>query len=1397
MSRRFVTLVSWGLFWMALPLAWAGAVPDLTVAAPVEAAADRAPSVPDPLRSWVPWVLESGPDGVDRRACPLDPGDGGSRCAWPGRLELDLTAGGGRFAQTWRVFAEDWVLLPGDADVWPQDVRDGGNALPVVLRDGRPAVKLGAGEHALTGRFQWRQRPDALAVPPLTGWLALTLDGVSRPLPRLEPGGRLWLRDPGASQTDGEGDRLRLEVARRIEDDLPLRILTRLELEVSGRAREARLGPVHLPGGVPFAIQSPLPARLESDGMLRIQVRPGRWVLEVATYHSGAVTSLSRGSLPPPWPEQEVWAFAARPDLRQVELTGLPLVDPRQTRIPEEWSRLPVYRIASGETLTLVEQRRGDPDPAPDRLTLERNLWLDFDGAGYSVQDRISGELTRTWRLEAGAGLDLGQVQVAGTPVPINRLDDTGALGVEVRRGQLNLVADGRLEAAPNRVPVSGWALAFDAAQAHLHLPPGWDLLAVSGVDNLPDSWFARWTLLDLFLVLILTIGIGRLWGWGWGALALAALALTWQSPGAPRLVWLHLLAAVALLRLLPAAPTPAGAAPAGVQRLRGLVQWYFRLSLLALLVVGLPFLVSEVRNGLYPQLERAPWASLGGMTGGLTTASPDTFMDPNQPAPMLQGMADEAEVVMEPAREGRRKMQNYLSSSASPASSPLDIIDPNARVQTGPGIPDWRWHRFDLAWTGPVEQNGQARLWLLTPGWNLAISLLGSLLLVLLGLRLGGLVPKRGRLGVGVVLLLALGLGAGVNSGQTLASDLPSPELLQELRERLLAPPDCLPHCLELPWLAVHAEPARLTLELTLDAAAAVAAPVPGGAGGWSPTDIQLDGVPLDPVSRDADGRLLVPLAAGRHRLRLTGPLPARDQVDLPLPLTPRQVEVQADGWRVEGLDAAGRPGSQLQLIRLSESGVRDDRPLSQDALPPLLLVERRLRIGLDWRVETRVQRLSAPEFPILIPVPLLPGESVQTTGVQVEGGRVLAGLAPGATELSWTSSLDPVAELTLSASADPRLAEAWHLDLGPMWHLEHRGIPPVHRRGPSERWLPGWRPLPGETLTLNLTRPLGVPGPTLTFDRVDYQVAPGRRGSDAELTLRVRSSQGGTHAIRLPEGAEPIRFSADGRNLPLPAAGGDLELPLVPGTQRMQVSWRESRVLEVGFTPSVPDLRNPAVNLNLALRLPDDHWVLFATGPGIGPAVLFWSLLLVLAGLAAALGRSRLTPLRIPDWFLLGVGLSLAQVWVVLLVAGWLFALGLRQRLDQGKKAWRFNLIQLGLVLLTLAALAGLLGAVQQGLLGRPEMQIMGNGSTGTLLNWYQDRGGPTLPEVWVFSVPMWIYRALMLAWALWLAFRLLDWLRWGWAGFSSPQLWREGQRAKDARGAARKEPLTLDVE
>ena len=332
------------------------------------------------------------------------------------------------------------------------------------------------------------------------------------------------------------------------------------------------------------------------------------------------------------------------------------------------------------------------------------------------------------------------------------------------------------------------------------------------------------------------------------------------------------------------------------------------------------------------------------------------------------------------------------------------------------------------------------------------------------------------------------------------------------------------------------------------------------------------------------------------------------------------------------------------------------------------------------------------------------------------------------------------------------------------------------MHHQGELEDWVPTWRPWPGEEVVLRLARPQGVPGPTLSLLRSEYRLEPGRRTTSASLELTLRSSRGGRHRIDLPEGAELEEVRIDGKEHPLRLEWEGLILPLVPDTQQVLIRWRQPDPIGLSYAPARPDLGLPGVNANLQVVLGPERWVLLTGGPTLGPAVLFWALLAVLVLLAAGLGRSRLTPLRSWDWLLLGLGLSQAGVWMGLLVVGWLFALGLRARLKRDLTAWRFNLLQSGLVILTLIGLAALVSAVQQGLLGQPQMQIAGNGSSATLLNWYEDRSDPDLPRVWVVSVPILVYRFLMLAWALWLTLRLIGWLRWGWQGLASPVLWRE---------------------
>jgi hypothetical protein len=216
--------------------------------------------------------------------------------------------------------------------------------------------------------------------------------------------------------------------------------------------------------------------------------------------------------------------------------------------------------------------------------------------------------------------------------------------------------------------------------------------------------------------------------------------------------------------------------------------------------------------------------------------------------------------------------------------------------------------------------------------------------------------------------------------------------------------------------------------------------------------------------------------------------------------------------------------------------------------------------------------------------------------------------------------------------------------------------------------------------------------------------------------------------------------------------------------------------------FRGSAVDLGAPSVNAHVELAVPEKRWVLFAGGPRLGPSVMFWSALAIVAGLAWLLGRIPLTPLGRREWLLLGVGLTQAPFAASVPVLACLFALGVRGRAAERVRAlrpWTFRLLQLALVLLALAAAGALAYAIQNGLLGSPEMRIEGNGSDSSTLRWYVDRAGQPLPEPWVVSLSIWWYRAAMLAWSMWLALALVSWARWAFAQWSAGGMFRAEAR------------------
>lgn len=1326
--------------------AWVGAIAMLLATTAAAEPLSRE-AVPEPLRPWVDWVLH----GHERERCvPLLGETDRRECAWPASLALTLDDAGGRFTQEWTVEHDSWVPLPGAETPWPQDVTVDGAPAVVVADNGTPHIRLAPGRHRVDGAFRWTTLPELVPVPPHTGLLTLTLRGAPVPFPERDAQGRLWLQrrePPGDTR-----DQLGLIVHRLLDDDVPLQLDTRLRLEVSGKAREVLLGPALPAGFVAMALHAPLPARIEADGRLRVQVRPGRWDVQIAARRDTPAGAIAAPTPTDAWAAHEVWVFRAHPELRLVTLDGPPAIDPQQTELPPEWRSLPAYLLAPGEQLTLVERRRGDVDAPPDQLSLARTLWLDFDGGGYTVHDRITGTLTRAWRLEMAPPTLLGRVAVDGHDQFVTRLAADGPAGVEVRAGALTLDADSRLDGARTTLPAVGWQHDFQALTARLQLPPGWRLLHATGVDAARPTWVATWTLLDLFIVLVTALATARLFGWPWGLLALVAVGLSYTESDAPRAIWLAVLAAEALVRVV-----PDGSA-------RRVLQLARLAATVLLVIVTVPFLVAQVRLAIYPALEH-PYYRME-PTAEPETAAPAIPDELHQDAVSDSGFA---------APAAKRVMAGATPGPGLPGRSyEYAAIDPHSVVQTGPGLPAWQWDVVLLDWSGPVDAAQQLTLYLLSPAVNAVLAIVRVLLLALLVARLAWLGVTWWP-AARVAPAAALALLALLADAPAARAELPSDSLLGALRARLLEPPECHPWCAAMPRMRLEVDAERLRALLEVDVASPTAVPLPGQAQHWVPARVLVDDEPATALLQGADGIVWLRLDAGRHRVLIEGALPQRDTVQLPLRLVPGYLETEVSGWTLHGVHGDGRAEANLQLDRLAPLDGARAASLEPDQLPPFARIERTIRLGLTWQVETRVTRLTPPDAALVLSVPLLPGESVTTAGVRVVDGRAQVNLTPATGAMGWQSTLAERSPLVLDAPTGVAWVEVWQLDASPIWHVEPGGIPPVLRADASAPSLREWRPWPGESVTLDIVRPAGVAGQTLTIDASSLWVRPGLRATDGLLELTVRSSRGTQHALRLPPTAELLSLKIDGSEQPIRQEAGAVVLALNPGTQRVALQWREPDGVGWRFRSPAIDLDAPSVNAHVQIAVPPSRWILFAGGPRLGPAVLFWSLLPVLALVAIGLGRVPATPLRARQWFLLGIGLTQVPIEAAVLVAGWLLALGWRQRRGAALGSQAFDLMQLMLAGWTLVAISILFYAIQQGLLGAPDMQIAGNGSSAALLRWYQDRSAAVLPQAWVISAPLFVYRLLMLAWALWIAQALLRWLRWGWEAFGTGGYWR----------------------
>lgn len=1315
----------------------------------------------NPMDQWASWVLEDH----RQHECPWVMAKGNNKaCIWPGKLTLRAGSQGGAFTYTVDVYEKNaFVALPGNADHWPTRVMVNGKSAPIIERNKTPHVSLTAGQYTIRGEFQWNKRPGKLAIPQTVAIVALQLDGKNRIVDRRN--GQLIFSSQSENTQKKSTDSLNIEVFRLLHDGVPVMMATDMTLSVSGKAREVTFGSVMLANTEVLNIQSPIPARIEADGSMRAQVTPGQHTIRVFTRFTASPTSITTKKLSQEWPEFEYISFESATAIRQAKLSGPISIDTTQIAIPGEWQEYPTYRMGDGETLSIETEFRGDHSPAANELYVKRDLWLDFDGNGITTLDRISGAMNKGWRVNAAQGTRIGRATVDDDPVLITQ--DKSFEGIEVRSPTIELEAVTRTESTSG-FSASGWDARADQYNATLHLPPGWRVIHASGVDGVWGTWLSQWDLWDVFLVLIIISVTRKLIGNSAAALAGSAFLIALHEPGTPLLIIPFLLVVIALLPVLSG-------------KIKSMLRSAGVVLGVALALSVITFAVSTFRLAIYPSLERTE-------IGTYKQNSYERAAAPQSAPAAAANLAASDSRVRKLPREQEMNIEEVIVTASKQRDSLYQVTE-NDRVQTGPGLPTWIWNSVGFRSSGPVPANQTLSIYYSAP-WLTAIWRVISVFLVamyagMVIMRLArlsqfktiestGIAGTSAVIGMGIIILIGT-----ATSPTTMAQDYPSKHLLDTLEKRLSKAPDCLPACASLNDGRITVDGSEITLEFNAYVDADIALPLPRSHGSWALERVTKSGrlLPL----RKQQGSVFVRLAKGHHTINVKGKIIA-EQATVSLPLAIHNMRVSAPGWVVEGLvDGRVRSGT-LTLRAVDNNANQKVDTLKADPAAAFVQVQRHFIFGKKWHAETTVKRIAPQQGAISLPIKLIPNEKLLKDMGAVQDGEIVVQLGHAQRQVSWLSSIEPTEQLRLQAADGATYIEEWSFTPSSLWRLAYDGIPPIKPDASANAFEPVFKPWPAETLLVDVRKPGGVPGDTHTVESALLKVAAGNKLQRSTLTLEIRSSLGTNYAVTLPEDAEVLKFSVDGKAMNIPSEPV-VNIPLQPGSQSVIIEFQSLR--DIGMISHSPEVLLPdgAANIRVQYTLPRDRWPLYLNGPPIGPAMLYWGVLCVIVLGALALPRLARTldfqmPIAITGWLLLGLGLSTVNGYGVLIIAVMFFMLAARQQLvdPETMTRSRFNTMQCVIVAWVGLAVLCMVAAIPMGLLSNPEMRVVGNGSSSHFYNYYQDLAGTSesFPSLTVISVPLWAYRAVMLLWSLWLSTQLIRWAAWGWGCFTEKLAW-----------------------
>lgn len=1332
-----------------------------------------AAEIPPELAKWEGWVKYQ----QEFRNCPSLNGQLAGKkaahlCAWPSLLTLQVEDSQGSFSQVWEVIEESRVPLPGDLRHWPQEVLVNNRKASVLQEQNQPYLLLNRGRYQIQGRFFWDKRPESIYVPAANVLFKVTVNNETQEFVAVN-NNQLWLGSIEKADVK-EKDYLRLWANRLITDGHPMTMTVALNMQVSGRAREQKITRFSPQNYQLMKVNSGLNTRIDSNGNLWMQLKPGEHQAKLTFKLHGNNDEIQFQEVGDEWPKQEIWIYQANERLRSTQIEGLASIDAEQGFV-NEWKRLPHYVINAGDSLTINERQRGLSHNF-DSLALSRNMWLSFDSENYYFFDVITGEKSKDWRVNTIDGYRLTQLSNHEQQRLIT-LDDQKRTGAEIRTPQINIKASGEVpKALMNHA--SGWDMPLARTEVILHIPPGRKLFHISGADFSHGDWISQWDLIDLFFVLVIVALVFKVFGLTTSIIALLTLALGYHESDMPVFLWFNLVVALALV-LKVTSPK--------LKKWAGYYRW---LSVGILALVMLPFVADQIRYTLFPQLEfnqtlSSEYPSSRGIYGLVAEEKAVTSIAPPSPAPellerQLQALSDEESVQRVVVTGSRIKRQE------------LDLnYDAGAVIQAGKGRPSWHWQRASYAWNGIVTGDETVNIQVI-PQWGVKLL---RILLVILSLLWIWMLFKKGSdddeketarmshssqtaTSTATMFMFALVFSGLTISPSSDASDFPSDKLLNELKQRLYPIEECHPDCVDLASASIEINNLNALLKLRYFSESNKVGLLPNSED-WRIDKVTLNGRVVRQLWKNHRG-VWLQLPTGEANVELKVSLKDKPDIAWKFLEKPKRIQLsKISGWEASGIVQQSLRSNELLLTRIINSKQKESEStvenITEQSIAGLFNIHRHFVFGSQWSLRTSVQRLAPEVGTLTTQVPLYSFEQPLEQTDSVDKEMMSAVIPSNDYSFDWSSSISSSNTFELTALSDNSKLETWEILVYPNWNIQIDGVPAVlpESFSSTDYWVYLYYPRAGEKLTFTMTKPPAAKGDSVAISKVVQKHNVSKRKTTTSLNIDYLATRAEPLLVHIGE-AELKQLQHDGQQVNLGAVEGVVSVNLKPGKHHLFFELEQKTDTSIKMNLLSPKLNKEFTNLTTQVSLPDSRWLIAASGPGYGPAVIYWGELLFFILLAIGLSRLSFSPISYWQWLLLGLGMStfswFALAWVVVWILGseWL-----RRNIDRSRE---YPVLTNWLILVvTLIAVVALVSAVPKGLLYSPDMGVVGNGSYGNQLFWFLDRGAASLGEVSVITLPLWIYKGLMLLWATWLSFSLIKWLGWTWKDLQSGRFFK----------------------